>query len=201
MFLLFIFLTACKNEKKENVITKSSKKKHEVVMRFNPEDFLKWSKTKVSIESVTNNTDIVYNISRTTNTEPSYLSSGFIPVKYASEYKLSVNVRKGTYSNFFGLRIMGEYPDRVDAVYDLNKGIVVGYKTAQDFENPKATIENLSNGWYKCTVIAEVAADNIRIIMGATDSEMKISSWEGVTKEKGDVNFMPSSMVLEKEIF
>ncbi|GAA3656689.1 hypothetical protein [Flavivirga jejuensis] len=70
-----------------------------------------------------------------------------------------------------GLRIQGVYPNRVDVVFDLENGKVKGYKGTQDFQNVHTTIESLDDGWYKCSLNLDVAADKIRIILDPTTSE------------------------------
>jgi hypothetical protein len=204
LFLILAVTFSCKNEKKKEieVAPKVFEKHYKTIKSFTNADLATWTKTKVSIEPVT---DVefggaAYLLSRNTITDPAYFSSGLIPVTYASEYRLSIVVKKGTKTNFFGLRITGAFPDRVDGLFDLDKGIVVDYKTSQDFESPMATIENLSDGWYKCKLSAGVAADNVQIIMGATSIEKPVGSWEGKTEHNEDVYFVPSSILFE-EVF
>ncbi len=205
LLLILAVVFSCKDEKKKEtkaVVEEVVEKQYKTVKNFLSEDIATLTKTRVSLELAdeVEYVNPVYHLSRVTTTESAYLSSGLIPVTYASEYKVSVIVKKGSNNSLFGLRISGDYPDRVDAVFDLEKGEVVDYKTAQDFENAMATIEKLPNNWYKCTVGAEVAADNVRIIMGTTDSTRKVTSWEGKTEAQGSVYVVPSSIILE-EIF
>jgi hypothetical protein len=205
VFLILVVVFSCKDEKKketEVVVEEIVEKQYEIVKSFLTEDIATWGKTKVSVEPTTDVefSDAAYRLSRNTTTDPAYFSSGLIPVTYASEYKVSIVVKKGSNNNLFGLRISGLFPDRADAIFDLEKGTVVDYKTSQDFENPMATIEKLSDGWYKCILSAEVAADNVRIIMGATSAERSVSSWEGTTETQVEVYFMPSSITFEELI-
>jgi hypothetical protein len=205
LLLILAVVFSCKDEKKkevEAVIEEVVEKQYKTVKNFLTEDIATLTKTRVSLTPANEVEYIspVYLLSRITNTESAYLSSGLIPVTYASEYKVSVVVKKASNNNLFGLRLTGTYPDRVDAVFDLDKGKVLEYKESQDFEKPLALIEELPNGFYKCTLSAEVAADNIRIIMGTTDSTRKVTSWEGKTEAQGSVYVVPSSIILE-EIF
>jgi hypothetical protein len=203
VFLILVVVFSCKDKKKketEVVAEEVVEKQYEIVKNFTHLDLINWSKVRVNAEPVLNKElqDVTYNLSRITSTESAYLSSDLIPVTYASEYKVSVMAKKGDKNSFFGLRITGTYPDRVDAIFDLDKGIVVEYSAAQDFESPMATIEKLSNGWYNCTLSAKVAADEVRIIMGETSKEKKASSWEGKTETTGGIYFSPSSIVLKE---
>ena len=93
-------------------------------------------------------------------------------------------VKKGEKDNVFGLRIQGIYPDRVDAVFDLDKGDVLGIKKSKDFTNESASIEPLENGWYKCSITAQVNSDFVKILFGPTSAEKDIVGWEGKTSEK-----------------
>ena len=142
--------------------------------------------------------DITYRIQRATTKESSYLVSGFIPVEYDNTYKASVIVKKGTDCNLFGFRMSGTYPDRVDAVFDLEKGELKAVKKAQDFQNEKATIEDYGNGWYKCTISAQVSTYDIRILLGSTSINKDVSGWEGKTEKLCDVYFVPSSVIIEE---
>lgn len=203
VFLILVVVFSCKDEKKketEVVVEEIVKKQYEIVKNFTHLDLLNWSKVRVNAEPVLNKElqDVTYNLSRITSTESAYLSSDLIPVTYASEYKVSIMAKKGDNNSFFGLRITGIYPDRVDAIFDLDEGIVVEYSAAQDFESPMATIEKLSNGWYNCTLSAKVAADQVRIIMGETSKEKNASNWEGKTETMGGIYFLPSSIVLKE---
>jgi len=86
----------------------------------------------------------------------------------------------------------------VDAVFDLEKGTLKEVRKAQDFENPNATIEPIGDGWYKCTLSAEVSADNMRILLGPTTEDKTVLGWEGKTQELCDVYFVPSSVIIEE---
>lgn len=204
LLLILVVTFSCKDKKKKEIEVAPVvvEKQYKIIKSFLTEDIATWAKTKVSVEPTTDVefSEAAYRLSRNTITDPAYFSSGLIPVNYASEYRVSVVVKKGSNNNLFGLRISGLFPDRVDAVFDLDKGTVVDYITSQDFENPMATIEKLPNGWYKCTLSAEVAADNVRIIMGATSAEKSVTSWEGKTEVQGDVYFAPSSITFEELI-
>ncbi|MDO5975346.1 phage head spike fiber domain-containing protein [Flavivirga jejuensis] len=201
LLLILVVTFSCKDEKKKEteVATKVVEKQYKTVKIFTSDDLGSWNKNRVNLEPLT---DVefrdAYRLFRNSVTESAYLTSGLVPVIYASEYRVSVVVKKGTNNNFFGLRLSGAYPDRVDAIFDLEKGTVVDYKTAQDFENPMATIEKLTGDWYKCTLSAEVAADNVRIIMGATSTERNVLSWEGTTESEVDVHIVLSSVTIEE---
>lgn len=205
LLLVLIVTFSCKDEKKKEsdaevpeVVTEQVK----LIKSFTSVDLAAWSKVRVNLEPTTDEdfTDEVYKLSRISITESAYLSSNKVPVIYASKYKATIIVKKGTESDLFGLRMSGSYPDRVDALFNLSTGTILDYKSTRDFETPVATIEELPAGWYLCTVSAKVAADDVRIILGATSTEKKATSWEGTTETLGDVYFVPSSIKLEEVI-
>ncbi|MCB0437201.1 MAG: hypothetical protein KDD20_00535 [Mangrovimonas sp.] len=205
LLALLMVTFSCKNEKKaeEKVDQPEApkEKQYELVKKFDARDMLIWTKTRIGCEQTTEVqfSELPYKLSRETQTESSFQSTNLIPVTYANNYKVSVIAKKGS-SSFFGLRISGAYPDRVDAVFDLEKGEVKGVKKGQDFENEDASIEALGDGWYKCSVSANVSADNIRILFGPTAAEKEILGWEGKVEQESSVYFIPSSLTFEKEV-
>lgn len=204
VLILVVTFSCMDNKKKEpSVVSKEVvEKQYNLIKNFTIDEMELWSKVRVNLEASNEveYSEAAYNLSRNSETESAYLSSGLIPVTYSSEYMVSIIVKKGVNNNLFGLRISGVYPDRVDAIFDLDKGIVVDYRTAQDFENAEATIVKLSDGWYKCTLSSEVSADNIKIVMGATSAENSITSWEGKSENQGGIFFVPTSVTIEEVI-
>lgn len=203
IFFILVIVLSCKNEEKtqkENNTPETVKKEFKTVKNFTNQDLLTFTKVRVDLESGIDSEydDDVYRLSRNSNTESAYLSTMLIPVTYASEYKVSIIVKKGELGKLFGLRISGTYPDRADAIFDIENGSVLDYKIAQDFERPLAVIEKLGGGWYKCSLSAKVAADDIRIIFGPTVSEKNVLGWEGKTETLDDVHLRLSSLIIEK---
>lgn len=205
VFLILVVVFSCKENKKQQGNTevdveKPSSEGAKIIKIFENEDLAIWPKVKVELEpSLIYYADQkAYLVSRGTALEPSYLSSSPVPVTYGNTYKVSLIVKKGENSGFLGLRIAGIYPDRVDAIFDLNKGIVLGPIVAQDFENPKASIKKLDDNWYMCVLQAKVAADNIKILLGATIENINISGWEGKTNKLVSAYIVPSSILVEE---
>ena len=205
LFAIVFIILACKSEKKEqsgeNYID-NSLEGFELVEKFIPVDMNKWRTNGVDViptdEVVFN--EIVFYLTRNTTTESAYYTSTTVPVVYSNRYRVSIRVRKGANSSIFGLRLAGEYPDRADAIFDLEKGSLIKQSAARDFENPKASIEALGDGWYKCMLTTDVLADDLRIIFGATSKERNVSSWEGKTESLGDLYFTPASITIEEEL-
>ncbi|HRV56376.1 MAG TPA: hypothetical protein P5264_12655, partial [Mangrovimonas sp.] len=75
-----------------------------------------------------------------------------------------------------------------------------GIKKSKDFTNESASIEPLENGWYKCSITAQVNSDFVKILFGPTSAEKDIVGWEGKTSEKTEVYIIPSSLTLEEVI-
>ncbi|WP_369999096.1 hypothetical protein [Winogradskyella sp.] len=136
-------------------------------------------------------------IKRVEANQPSYTMIFNIPVMEGSKYRVSVLAKKGS-EKYFGLRLTSKYPNRTDAVFNLETGKVNGSHALGDFENEKATIESTSDGWYKCTLTTEVFTDRMSIILGSTDNEKLITNWESGTTSLNEVTIKPSSILLEE---
>lgn len=202
--VLLITAFACKNDKKE--VTKPEVKvqvKKEVVTKLEIPSFLTWGKQRVELKESQLNygNEKGYMLLRTSTSKSCFAHTQNIPVEYGSDYRTSIIVKKSDDSDFFGLRLSGTYPDRVDAIFDLKNGIVKGVKSVRDFENGDASIELLGDDWYKCSVKATVAADGIRVIFGPTSDKANIKGWEGKIGVSSSVNIISTSLNLEKISF
>ncbi len=158
-----------------------------------------WEKIRTNVkEDVKYKNYNTFNISRNSIVKPSYISIKNIDVNYGSNYRTSIIVKKGKTCNIFGLRIQGRYPNRVDAIFDLEKGIVIDEASSSDFKNEDASIVNLGDGWYKCSLSGEIYSEKIRVSLGSTTDKRNVNNWEGTTKNKCDINIVPSSLKLEE---
>ena len=140
----------------------------------------------------------IYKISRGEGTSSSYTEIKNNKVNFGKNYKISIAVKKGSLGNLFGLRIQGEYPNRVDAVFDFDTLKVKGKNVAGNFKNVKATMEPLGNGWYNCTLSGKINAKEVKILMGPTTNERNFSSWEGATKGLGNLFIIPETLTLKE---
>ena len=93
---------------------------------------------------------------------------------------------------------MGNYPDRVDALFDLSEGKVIGVEKTRDFEDPDAEIKDLGDGWYYCSVSSVVVADDVSLIFGPTSKDRPIVSWEAKIDNKSNIYIDPASLKLEE---
>ncbi|KAB1066516.1 hypothetical protein F6U93_13925 [Tamlana haliotis] len=208
VFFIFLLTFSCKQSTSstEDVNIKTARvstvKNENVIHSFDSEDLVTWSRVRVDIEpsSFYYSGLRAYSISRGTALEPSYLETTSVQVKPGKTYKVSLVVKKSDECPFLGLRIVGKYPDRVDAIYNLDNGTVLGVKVAKDFQNPKADIEKLKDDWFKCSLTAQLPSSDIKLIMGATTKDKDVSRWEGKTNKLVKTYIVPSSIIIE-EVF
>jgi hypothetical protein len=161
-----------------------------------------WNRVKSTLKKLSikyNLNEDVYSITRNTKTENSYISIANNKASLDENYSVSIIAKKGNINNYLGLRVSAVYPNRVDAVFDLAKGIVKGVSKGGDFENQSASIESLGEGWYKCTLSAKVTQKEINIILGPTNKNRKVSTWEGVTEVNNDIWVIPNSLKFEEK--
>ena len=159
-----------------------------------------WSFVRLTFEENTSSKERLdaYKVSRTSLDETAYTVVNEIPIIYGTKYRISINAKKGNNGHLFGLRAIGEYPHRIDAVFDLKNGLLKDNKSSGDFVEGEATITALDNDWYKCTIIGELDADMIKIIFGPTSGLGKTIAWEAKTKDFCDVYVVPSSLTVEE---
>ncbi len=208
LVLILLFILSCKNVKKEEVnIEVKDESKHtqvdkepEVLNKLILPNHNLWTFTRLAFEENISSKERLdaFKVTRTSLDETAYAVINEIPIIYGSKYKLSVNAKKGDTGHLFGLRAIGEYPHRIDAVFDLKNGLVKDNKSSGDFIEGKATITPLENGWYKCTIISELDADMVKIIFGPTSGLGKTIAWEAQTKDLCDIYIIPSSLTLEE---
>lgn len=209
LVLILLIFTACKNEKKDQENTKPDIEATETIEVEKEEQVLNelilpshnlWSFNRLSFEAdkqISSQGD-VFKLSRTSLEETAYAVVNDIPVIYGSKYRLSVIVKKGDVGHLFGLRAIGEYPNRIDAVFDLKNGFVNDNESSGNFIEGKATITPLEDGWYKCSIISEFDADMIKVIFGPTSGLGKTIAWEAKTNDLCEGYIIPSSLTLEE---
>ena len=139
-----------------------------------------------------------YKVNRESISESSYTAVNGVEITNGEDYKISLVAKKGENSNHLGFRISGVYPNRVDAIFDLDKGSVKGVSQGGNFENEKASITALGNGWYKCELSGSAFAQKIRIIFGSTNEKTRSQSWESRITQKSNIYIIPSSLTVEE---
>tara|TARA_B110000879_G_scaffold73235_1_gene102308 strand:- start:2613 stop:4409 length:1797 start_codon:yes stop_codon:yes gene_type:complete len=162
--------------------------------------FENWINNEMNLiqTSLQHNNTLVFNLKRRDVLKSGYISIPNIKVNYGSRYRVNVLVKKGANGELFGLRIQGDYPNRVDAIFDLQKGIVQGSNGLKNFENVKATIEETKNGWYKCSIAVNILTKDIRVVFGVTNTSRNIESWEASINQNHDLFLIPDSLILEE---
>ena len=80
----------------------------------------------------------------------------------------------------------------------MDKGVLKGVTKHGNFENENASIQDLGNGWFKCALSGKVNTNNIKIILGPTDNNREIPSWEGVINVENNVYVVPSSLEISE---
>lgn len=199
---------ACKNEPKSNIKPTHVEQDKKVVAEINSlstvdiPDLSKWYNNEITIidSEESYNGELAKLISRNDSNKPGYSGIDNLNIFYGSTYRLSIIIKRADIGKNFALRMQGVYPNRVDAVFDLETGIVKeALISGEGFaENSKAEIESLGNGWYKCILYADVFSEYIRVVLGPTTNKLITGLWETRTGEKSNAYFIPSSLKLEE---
>lgn len=205
LLIIVLLVFACKNEKKDKIdstkleeVKKASTLTNEEVLNklILPNHNL-WVFNRLSFEEdLDSQREGTFKMIRTSIDETAYAIVKDIPVIFGSKYRLSVLVKKGQKGNLFGLRVMGEYPNRIDAVFDLKNGFVNDVKNSGNFIVGKAEITALEDNWFRCSIITEYDADLVKIIMGPTSGLGRTITWEANTNDYCENYIIPSSLTL-----
>jgi hypothetical protein len=117
------------------------------------------------------------------------------------KYRISIIVKPNNENGNLGIRIQEVYPTRFDAVFDLYKGEVRGtFKDSNFIDNEKLVIEPIDDGWFKCSIEAEIHASYFRLVFGPTNViEKQTKIWEANSiNDKGrTLLIIPSSVKVE----
>jgi hypothetical protein len=148
---------------------------------------------------VLNRNKAIYEIIRKDNKNASYLKINNLNIDFGNEYMVSFVAKKTESGSLLGLRLQGVYPNRVDAIFDLNNGKVNGTKKQGTFENEKASITPIGNGWFKCTLTAKANVEQLNIFLGPTDNSKDVSNWEGQTATIPGVFLDVDKRLIEKK--
>ncbi|GAL62288.1 phage head spike fiber domain-containing protein [Algibacter lectus] len=203
IILILVALTTivgCKNKTNDKDTNKV-----EVLNKIILSQYPLWSLSRLTLEEA--DKDLIYDdkkafiLSRISTTETAYVSVNNIAVTYGNNYRVNIIVKQATLGNLFGLRIIGEYPNRIDAVFDLKKGLLKEVVDVGDFADGYGKIEDLGNGWFKCSLTGEVNTDKMKIIFGPTTSLCKTITWEAPTIDKCNNYIIPTSLTLEEMLY
>jgi len=120
----------------------------------------------------------IYKLSRQDTSKSSYTFTKFITQEFKERYTASFLVKKTSKSDLFAIRIQEEYPNRVDAVFNLSKGIVEGIQKIGAATQEKATIKKLENGWFLCTLKIVPKNNTFKVIIGSANESHQVLNWE-----------------------
>lgn len=161
---------------------------------------LDWEKKNVLIEDVNEYYGDTLQVKKLVSKgDVSYLSLKNTKLSYKGDlFRIKVLVKGMSDETFFALRFQEIYPNRVDAIFDLKKGKVKKVvKTGNAAEEEKASIKALGNGWYECSLEAQLYSDYIGILLGVTNNMKGPKNWEASSAIDDSVLFVPSSLSLE----
>jgi hypothetical protein len=118
-------------------------------------------------------------VARTLNAA-TFLQSAAASISIGVPFTQQIKARANTVGGRLGLRVGGSYPDRVDAVFDLVAGTVVGSLNGGAFTGVSASISAVdADGFYKCIVRGTAAGTAATVaIFGPTDSTLSVGGWE-----------------------
>ena len=118
------------------------------------------------------------------------------------KYRISLIVKPNKEKSNFGIRIQEVYPTRFDVVFDFfNEKVRGTFKNGDFTEAEVASIELLEEGWYKCTIEAEINASYFRLLFGPSDVlEQQTRSWESelLNNKEREILIIPSSVKVEE---
>lgn len=209
LLIALVFLSfSCENKKKNNqksttveeVKRSSIEKEPEIINSLILPGKNLWLLNRITF----NESDLTedglqsYNVARTSIDETAYTMVPDIPINYGSKYRLIIMAKRGINGHFLGLRAVGQYPNRIDAVFDLKNGLVKEIKNSGEFVKGNASITPIGNGWYKCSIVSELDTDLVKLIFGPTNESIRTVAWESQAKELLDIHIVPSSLILEE---
>ena len=136
--------------------------------------FTNWNKISVtpilnSIILSPNGTADSYKISRDSESVNSYISK---PSTSTSNtiFTATIYAKLGDVSTNFGLRLQGAYPNRGDALFNLQTGALIGVANGGTNTDTSSTIKSVGNGWYRCSVTTTFATSitNLTTVISPT---------------------------------
>lgn len=137
-------------------------------------------------------------IKRIPNEKGSYVIINDLGFEPNSLYQVSLKVKNNANKDHLGIRMQGVYPNRADAVIDLNKAVVRGKETIGGIELKSCTVDKLKNGWLLVKFTAKTNEDKIKVVFGPTDKNQKVPYWEKPNKNLSSVLIDTSSLTIVK---
>lgn len=164
-----------------------------LALRSQQLDDSSWTKATVTIGAdiavAPDGTLTADSITRNTTNATAYLNRGISGgPALGSAGTVSLYAKAKSVSGQIGVRILGTYPDRVDAVFNLANGTVRGAQAGGGWSGASATIQAMADGWYRLTLTGVSGNTALSgLILGPTDSDRTVSSWEAGSGVLSDV--------------
>jgi len=162
-------------------------KNHKTSTNYKLPGLLDWKQTEISLKKINKKHygNTVYEIERKNTNKGAYvlIRTTDNASSYGKTNEFSLIVKKADVGGFFGLRIQANYPNRVDAIFDLHKGEVKSIGKVGDFGGELAIIKPMPNGWYKISLRAKSGYGSLKLVFGPTNHENALG-WESATTEK-----------------
>jgi hypothetical protein len=200
LLITLAFIFNCKSEQKKDKaqVSRTVKVAQSIIL---PNHSL-WSLNRLTLieskKKLNDSEKQEFLLYRTSTFQTAYASVNNIPVESGNYYRASILVKKDGLGVSFGLRIIGEYPNRVDAVFDLEKGLIKGVSDVGTFIKGAAKIEDMGEGWYKCSLTAKTNTEIIKIILGPSSDSNSVITWESANEEISSICIIPSSLGLNE---
>lgn len=202
--MVVIFMASCKEDNKKSTeaeakeVTETEVKQITVLDTIALPAFSSWKHNNVETSM-----DAAGNIAQLNRKDAAIAGSTSIynlTVFEGSKYRVTVLAKKGNNGDRLGLRMNSIYPNRADAIFDLENGTVVGTYANGEFEKEEASIEPLGDGWYRCSLAAEAFSGKIHLMLGPTNSSKRVSHWEGKGGEsyECDIYVNAPSLIVEE---
>ena len=99
----------------------------------------------------------------------------------AGTYTLSVYAQASTVGGGLGIRIQGTFPNRGDALFNLNTGVVLSSGAFGTATNATASITPQSNGWYRCSVTVTLSDILNTIIFSPCETTASVGGFEAAS--------------------
>jgi hypothetical protein len=154
-----------------------------LILRSEEFDNASWAKTNVTVSanaiaSPDGNTTSD-SLTRASNA-PTYIQQS-LALSIGNTITFSLFAKAKSAGNRIGLRLQGTYPDRVDAIFDLSTGLIVG-SAAATFTGLSTAIDNVGGGWYRLSLTATITGTALTtVLFGPCDSSQSIGGWEAAS--------------------
>lgn len=119
-------------------------------------------------------------ITRTSTAAACYTAQTGLSIPVGTVVACRIKAKKATVGNLYGLRMQGTYPDRADAVVNLDTG-ALAYSGGTSFTGISATVSAVdSDGFYTINLTATTAVSTlVQFIHGPAN--VASGSWEGTS--------------------